>query len=232
LFAAERNVERVRPHAEFRRVGLADRDHASGAHPRDEQRVLDRHEILVDRRAARVWEAHRRLEVLEGRRQTMQRRQRLAARGTPIGLVGEREAPLVVELRDDRVQLRVQPRDPLEVRRHDLARRHGAVLDQRSELGRAREAKIVGRPRRGAGPNGRRRTRRALRVRRGCSGLLARAAARERAEHRACACEGNARACERNELAPIVRRRHSASPVPAALETSARRARRRARTMP
>ena len=94
----------VRAHAEFRDVGLADREHAGAAQPLDEHGVLGRHGVLVDRRAARVGKADGRLQVLERRRQPVQRRQGLAARSAPVGRVREREAFVVIELGDDRVQ--------------------------------------------------------------------------------------------------------------------------------
>ena len=64
----------------------------------------------------------------------MQRRQLAATRQARVGGVGQREALVVVELRDDRVQLRVDALDALEVRGHDLARRHLARADQAREL--------------------------------------------------------------------------------------------------
>ena len=65
---------------------------------------------------------------------------RLAARQAPIGLVGEREAGLAGQLRDDRGEPRIQPLDPAQVRLHELARRHAPLADQPRQLDRTRIA--------------------------------------------------------------------------------------------
>jgi hypothetical protein len=83
------------------------------------------------------------LQVLERRRQAVQRRQWLAARGAAVGCVGERETLVVVELRDDRVQARVEAFDAAEMRRHDLARRHLPRANHAGEVHGAREAELV-----------------------------------------------------------------------------------------
>ena len=70
----------VRAHAELGHVGLADRNHAGAPHALDEDRVLRRHGVFVDRRAAGELEADGRLQILEGRRQAVQRRQLAAPR--------------------------------------------------------------------------------------------------------------------------------------------------------
>ena len=72
----------------------------------DEHGVLGRHRVLVDQRAARVREADGRLQILEGGRQAVQRRQLAATRQACVGGIGEREALVVVELGDDRIELR------------------------------------------------------------------------------------------------------------------------------
>ena len=72
----------------------------------------------------------------------MQRRQHFATRSLAIGGIGEREALLVVELRDDGIELRIDARDSLEVRGHDLARRHVFHANQARELRRAEIAQV------------------------------------------------------------------------------------------
>jgi hypothetical protein len=72
----------------------------------------------------------------------VQRRQSVAARGLAIGGFGEREALLVVEPRNDGIELRIDARDSLEVRGHDLARRHVFHANQARELRRAEIAQV------------------------------------------------------------------------------------------
>jgi hypothetical protein len=129
----------VRAHAELRHVGLADRNRAGAPQPLDEQRVLERHLAGEDRRSARERKADRGLEILEGDRQAMQRAHFFPARDAAIRLVGQRQAPLVVQLRDDGVERRVEPVDLMEVRGHHFARRHLPRADQRRQFTRARE---------------------------------------------------------------------------------------------
>ena len=63
--------------------------------PLDEDRVLGRHVVREDARAARPRKAYGRLVVLERDRQAVERADRVAPREAPVGLVGERETRLV-----------------------------------------------------------------------------------------------------------------------------------------
>ena len=135
----------VRPHPEFRGVGLADGDHAGAAQPLDQHRILGRPEVLVDQRSAGQREADRRLQVLERDRQPVQRAERLALRGTPIGLLGQRQTGVVIELGDDGVDRRVDLADARQVRGHHLASGRLARADERDQLEGAAVAEIVGR---------------------------------------------------------------------------------------
>ena len=135
----------VRPHPEFRGVGLADGDHAGAAQPLDQHRILGRPEVLVDQRSAGQREADRRLQILERDRQPVQRAGRLALRGAPIGRLGQRQARVVIELGDDGIDRRVHPADARQVRGHHLAGGRLAPADERDQLEGAAVAEIVGR---------------------------------------------------------------------------------------
>ena len=74
----------------------------------------------------------------------MQRRQLAATRQACVGGVGEREALVVVELGDDGIELGIHAADALEVRGHDLARRHLFRADEPHELCGGQEAEIRG----------------------------------------------------------------------------------------
>ena len=65
----------------------------------------------------------------------MQRPDALAAGEAAVGVVGQRQARVVVQLRDDGVDRRVHPIDPRQVRRHHLACRDVTTADQRRQLG-------------------------------------------------------------------------------------------------
>src|SRR5262245_64403683 len=73
----------------------------------------------------------------------MQRRQRVSPRRAVVGGIGERQTLLVVQLRDDRVDFRVQPVDALEMRGHHLTRRHVPCANQRFQLSRSQETEVV-----------------------------------------------------------------------------------------
>ena len=95
---AEQRVVGVRSHREFGDVGLPDRDRAGRAQPFDEDRVLGRHVVREDARAAGPRKADGRLVVLECDRQAVERANGVAARQPPVSLVREREARLVRQL--------------------------------------------------------------------------------------------------------------------------------------
>ena len=91
---AEDAVERVRAGAPLGRVGLADEDRARLAQALDLQRVGVRHVLAERGRAVRRAHAGGVLQILVRDRQAVQRRQVLAARTPPVGLVGRRERAL------------------------------------------------------------------------------------------------------------------------------------------
>ena len=92
--------------APFRRVGLAGDDRAGLAHAGDDQLVLLRHEIAIERAAIGGAQASGVLEVLDAHRQAVQGTQRIATRRRLVGR--ERVlACLVVIARDHRVHGRV-----------------------------------------------------------------------------------------------------------------------------
>ena len=150
----------VRAHPELGHVGLADRDHAGLPQALDENRVLRRHEVLVDRGAPCEGKADGGLQVLEGDGEAVQRPDLLSSRHTPVGLIGQGQALVVVQLRHDGVDLGIHPIDLFEVRRHHLARRELAGADETRQLASAHEAEIAGLGRRyryclgGSGRNG------------------------------------------------------------------------------
>src|SRR5207244_3701049 len=86
--------------------------------------------------------ADRRLEVLERERQSMQRSDALALCNAAIGVVRQRKTPVIVEPRDDGVELRVQAIDLSEVRGHHLVRRDLTRTDRSRDVTRAGEAQI------------------------------------------------------------------------------------------
>ena len=92
---AEDLVERLRAGAELGRIGLADRDGAGRLDALDDQPVVLRHVVLVDRRAPRGAETARRHEVLVRDGQAEQRAAVLAAGERGVGGAGlvERLAP-------------------------------------------------------------------------------------------------------------------------------------------
>ena len=106
-----RPVDRVvglRAHPELGHVGLADRNRAGAPDALDEHRIRFGHERLEDRRALALRKSDRRLEILERGRQPVQRPDRAAVAERAIGLVSQRETVLVIELRDDGVEIGIE----------------------------------------------------------------------------------------------------------------------------
>ena len=141
---AEHGVERVRSGAELRRVRLAERDRAGRADARDDERVLRRDVVSIERRTERRANAGRGDEILVRDRQSVQRTERPAARLLLVGLrrVGHRA---VGDERDDRVDLRIDALDAREVRGHDVARRDLLLANAPRELDRRERAELVAR---------------------------------------------------------------------------------------
>jgi hypothetical protein len=86
--------------------------------------------------------ADRRLEILERRRQTVQRADRPAVAKGLVGLVRQRQAGIVIQLRDDGVQLRIEARDLRQEGAHHFATRHLPRSDLLCEIARTREDHI------------------------------------------------------------------------------------------
>src|SRR5262249_28733452 len=80
---------------------------------------------------------------LEGDRQTVEGTDGLAGRQRLVGVVGEAEGLLVVELGDDGVDPRVDPRDLRDVGGHHLPRREVAPANPRRKRGRGHEAEFA-----------------------------------------------------------------------------------------
>ena len=140
---AEDRVERLAAGTELGHVGLADHDGARGPLPGDEQGVDRRHEVGEQGRAEGGPDACGQVEVLDRQRQPVERsRPRAAGKGVvgSRGLVGG----ALGGKRDDGVDARVDPLDPVEVCREHLARRHLAVPQPSGQRGRGQEAQLVG----------------------------------------------------------------------------------------
>ena len=132
----------VRSHRELGNVRLADRNDASLAQPLDEDAVFAGH-----RGRGKIGDP-----IVNGKPTAGSKSLKACgrpcsgptispARQAAIGLVGQRETSLVVQLGDDGVDLRVDPRDAIEVRGHQLPRRDLAVAHEPGLLARAHEAK-------------------------------------------------------------------------------------------
>ena len=122
---AEDGVERLRAGAELRRVRLADHDRARGAQALDEQRVVRRARVSANSGEPYVV----RIPAVSSRSLTAIGRPCRTPRGSPaVGRVGGAQRELGVEQRDDRVDARVDRRDP----------RRWASITSRAENSRAR----------------------------------------------------------------------------------------------
>src|SRR5262245_33026502 len=75
----------------------------------------------------------------------MQRPQDLASCRAPVGFISVREALILRQQRDDRVETGIEPMDLIEMRLHHLTRRELPRVNQPCEFARAQEAQIVGR---------------------------------------------------------------------------------------
>ena len=80
------------------------------------------------------WETDGVFEILERPRQAVQRADCVASREHAVGLIREREALVVVQLRDDGVERRVEAVDAGEMCGHHLAGGNLAGADQRGEF--------------------------------------------------------------------------------------------------
>ena len=67
----------------------------------------------------------------------------LAARETPVGRLGQREAGLIIEDRNDGVEVRVPASNLLEMSSHHLARRQPAGAQQARETAQAEVADVI-----------------------------------------------------------------------------------------
>ena len=125
---AEHLVEGVAAGGELRAVGLADDDRAGTPEPRDHGRVLGGHVVGEQRRPVGGAHAGHRCDVLDADRQPAQQARCLASRQRlvhrPSLVVG------AVVHRDDRVQHRVELRDPFARGLQHLARRHLTCGDE------------------------------------------------------------------------------------------------------
>ena len=81
---------------------------------------------------------------LKANGKAVQRSDLLSSCHTPVGLVRQGQALVVVQLRHDGVDLGIHPLDLLQVRRHHFACRELARADQACQLASAHEAEIFG----------------------------------------------------------------------------------------
>ena len=129
----EHRVEGLRSRAELRRVRLADDDRAGVTEPLDEQRILGRHEIPVDRRPECRPDPVGGLQILVRDRQAVQRPD-LPAVGQVF--IGEPRAlhRLIGDQRDDGVDAGIDALDLREVGADHVPRRQLLGADQTREL--------------------------------------------------------------------------------------------------
>ena len=140
---AEHLVEGLRPGAELRRVGLADRHRPRRAHARDDQRVARRargpcrtaSRGSCECRPCRPGPCARRA----GRAAAPMPSPRASASSARAG-VGQRA---LGDERDDGVDARVESLDAREMRAHDLDRRHVPAAQPRREIDRVEIAEAV-----------------------------------------------------------------------------------------
>jgi hypothetical protein len=101
----------VRTHAELRHIGLPDGNGAGLLDALDEQRIFRADDVFIDRRSLREPKPDRGFEVLERRRQSVQRTNRVAAGDRVIGGFRQLETGVVIQLRDDGVEVWVEAID-------------------------------------------------------------------------------------------------------------------------
>ena len=124
----------VRAQAEFRRVRAADEDRARAAHALDHDAVGRGDEAAQrDEPTQRRLHAPDRLEVLDRLWEAVQRAAALAARELGVARARLGEKLLALAQRDDRVHVRVDARDVVERRVHDLDTRDASSANGRRE---------------------------------------------------------------------------------------------------
>ena len=130
---AEHGIERLRPGAKLRRVGLSNSDRARAFQLRDERRIGIRHVVAEHRRSERRPDPGGRLQIFMRDRQAMQRSDRVTARHALVGASGFFHR-LLCDERDDRVDSRIDGVDARQVRGDDVARRQRARAQLTREL--------------------------------------------------------------------------------------------------
>ncbi len=131
----EHLVERVRPGAHLRGVGLADHDRAGRSQTRDEQAVDLRHVLGKELRPVRGADPGRVDQILDRDRQPVQRPDRLTSRRPLVGGIGLGQRRFGPEA-DDRVDLGVDRIDPFQMRGDDLARGQLPLPDRARQFAR------------------------------------------------------------------------------------------------
>ena len=137
---AERRPLGVAHDRQLGKVGLADHHGARGAQTAHELAVI-RDGGEVGRRAPGRYLAGHVLHVLDRDRHA-QERPLVTGATAPVGLLRVHERALVHDV-SERVQLRVEALDPLEVEDHELARGHIAAADQLRLAGDSCEGEVI-----------------------------------------------------------------------------------------
>ena len=130
---------------EFVRRELAHDDGAGAAQPRHAHRIGRRDIVDQDLRMAGRRQARDIDDVLDADRHAMQRTAQAARRDLGFGGPGRVHRRLAVEPDED-VQLRVEPGDALQQRRHQLDRREFAGGDRLRRVGRGHPVQVAHRP--------------------------------------------------------------------------------------
>jgi len=115
---------------------------AGAAQQPDQRRVRRGHAGSEDRRSRRVRKAGGVFEIFERPGKPVQRPDLVSAREPRVGFVCKRQAFVVVQLRDDGVQCRIESIDARQVSGHHLAGRELPRPNQGSELAAAPEADV------------------------------------------------------------------------------------------
>ena len=122
-----------RAHRELVHVRLAEDDDASVAQPPGDRRVVGRPPALEDLRPAGGRHVRGRHDVLERQRHAGQRAERLAGRALAIDVLGGRQRADARDVQEG-VHVRVDGRDPVQVRLRHLDRGHLASRHGRGDL--------------------------------------------------------------------------------------------------
>ncbi|MCY1507177.1 hypothetical protein D9M68_414450 [compost metagenome] len=122
-------VVSMRPQPELRHIAAADEERAGRPHALDHDRVVRRHQVLVDERPHRSDHAAHRRQVLGRLRHAVKPAQPLARVQLSIALGGLAHQFVAIAPGDDGIELGVDPVDMRQIGGHDLAAGHLAQPD-------------------------------------------------------------------------------------------------------